>query len=259
MTRVLVTGASGQLGKSISSVADKYPQIRLVFKEKAELDITNSANVKKELGEGSYQYCINCAAYTDVEMAEKFPDRAFAVNSEAVKNLATNCKVFNTILIHISTDYVFDGRKKEGYTVDDTPNPINQYGKSKWYGEKHIRTILKRYFIVRTSWLYSNFEGNFYTTIIKKARSEQKLYITDEQTGCPTHASNLALYILGLINEKNESYGIHHFTDGVAMTWYDFAKKIVKSLRLPLKIENTKEREYKTFAARPVNSVLLKS
>ncbi len=257
MTRVLVTGASGQLGRSIKLVAANYPQIEFVFREKSQLDISDSTSLEKELEEGIYQYCINCAAYTNVEMAEKFPEKAYEINSEAVKNLANFCKAYNTILIHISTDYVFDGRKKDGYTIEDKPNPINKYGKSKLIGEQHIMAILERYFIIRTSWLYSNFKGNFYTTIINKAKTEPVLYVTDEQTGCPTHASNLASYILGLIDEKEESYGIHHFTDGVAMSWYGFARNIIEEHNLKVELKVATPDNYRTFAARPENSVLL--
>jgi len=129
------------------------------------------------------------------------------------------------ILLHISTDYVFDGTKDTGYLPEDKTNPINEYGKSKLQGEVHIQNILENYFIVRTSWLYSEFGNNFYNTILRKAKAGEELRITDDQKGCPTNANNLAAYMIELISNNAVNFGIHHFTDGEAMTWYGFAQK----------------------------------
>ncbi|WP_367275396.1 NAD(P)-dependent oxidoreductase [uncultured Eudoraea sp.] len=145
------------------------------------------------------------------------------MKAEGAKNLALICKEKQVKLIHISTDYVLD--KEKGYLTTDLPNPINQYGMSKLAGENYIKDVLEKYFIIRTSWLYSEFGHNFYRTILNKAQTEKVFYITDEQTGCPTNANNLAKYILNLIASQNTEYGIYHFTDGKAMSWYDFAKK----------------------------------
>ena len=173
-----------------------------------------------------------------------------------MKNLANSCLKYDITLIHISTDYVFDGEKEEPYTVDDIPNPINEYGKSKLLGEKYAQEILKKYFIVRTSWLYSEFGKNFYTTILKKARNRENLEITANQIGCPTNANSLTMFILNNIIAKKSKFGIHHFTDGKAMTWYDFAKKILEKEGLTDKAELVKAANYYTYAKRPINSVL---
>lgn len=257
MKQVLVTGANGQLGRCIQKIADLYTDINFVFKDSNALDITDAAKVDSTFKSVVFDYCINCAAYTDVEQSEKTPQRAFEVNADGTKNIALACRENNTVLIHISTDYVFDGEKETGYTTEDIPNPINEYGRSKLQGEKYAQEILKNYFIIRTSWLYSEFGKNFYTTILKKANTEKTLYIADGQIGCPTNANNLAEYIVGQIILNELNYGNHHFTDGKAMTWYEFAQKIVKEHIFERSVEVVRDKNYRTFAARPANSILI--
>ena len=258
MNRILVTGAGGQLGKSIQDLAPEYPGLDFLFVDKVDTDITRADLVLEKFREYRPDYCINCAAYTNVEQAEKTPEPAYAVNVKGVENLAHSCKEIQTVLIHISTDYVFDGAKEEGYTPGDQPNPINVYGKTKWLGEQVIQDQLKRYFIIRTSWLYSKkYPPNFYLTILEKAKRGDHLMVTDVQTGCPTDAANLARHILELIGSGSEEYGISHFTDGVAMSWFSFAVKILKDNNLFTRGFISKACNYGTFAKRPKNSVLL--
>ena len=153
-TKVLVTGANGQLGQTIKTLYNENDEgVQFVFTNKNELDITNLEETSDFFSKTKYDYCINCAAYTNVEQAEESIELAFKINAEAVKNLAILCKKHKTILIHISTDYVFDGKKKTPYTETDSTNPINQYGKSKLKGEQDISNTLEEYFIIRTSWL----------------------------------------------------------------------------------------------------------
>ncbi|MET7028784.1 dTDP-4-dehydrorhamnose reductase [Sediminicola luteus] len=257
MKRVLVTGASGQLGLSIQDIRKDFQELEFVFKDRSQLDITSEDQVKDIFDYGNFDYCINCAAYTDVEQAEKTPTIAYKINAEAVKHIAYACKENKVVLIHISTDYVFDGEKGLPYTVDDLPNPINEYGKSKWEGEKHIQEILNQYFIIRTSWLYHKEHGkNFYKTILKKAEKRETIYVTDEQVGSPTDAANLAQFILGLINNEDSTFGITHYTDGEAMTWYDFSKKIIAENDFSSMATVVRDNNYRSFARRPRNSVL---
>jgi len=256
MTRVLVTGSEGQLGKCLQKIAGNYDSLEFKFIDSKGLDITNQKSINSVFESEHYDYCINCAAYTNVEQAEKTPERAFAVNADGVNNIATACKNNNVVLIHISTDYVFDGKKEEGYLTTDLPNPINQYGMSKLAGENYIKEVLEKHFIIRTSWLYSEYGHNFYKTILKKAQTERVLYITDEQTGSPTNANNLAKYIFNLIVSKNTDYGFYHYTDGKAMTWYDFTKKILKENNLDEKVRVEKAKNYRTFAKRPTIGIL---
>jgi dTDP-4-dehydrorhamnose reductase len=257
MIKVLVTGANGQLGNCFQKIALSNINCEFTFKNSKELDITNKKVVLSVLDMGKYDYCINCAAYTNVEQAEKEPEEAFKVNAEGVKNLALGCKNNQTSLIHISTDYVFDGEKEGPYTVHDIPNPINEYGKSKLLGEQYIMQVLERFVIVRTSWLYSEFGKNFYKTIVEKSKTEKILNVTDEQLGCPTDANNLALYIMEKLSNQNIKYGIEHFTDGYSSTWYDFAKKILIEQKLQDKVQLVKGSNYRTFVKRPINSVLI--
>lgn len=256
MKRILVTGGDGQLGQCLRKISEGYQNLQLEFYNSKTLDITDSENVSSVFSKGDFAYCINCAAYTNVEQAEKTPEPAFAINAEGVRILAELCRQYQVTLLHISTDYVFDGTKASGYVVSDRTNPINAYGKSKLQGERHIQELLKRYFIVRTSWLYSEFGTNFYKTILRKARAGEDLQITDEQTGCPTNANHLAKYLLELIENQNSDYGVHHFTDGEAMTWYGFAERILRENHLEEKVRLDKAMNYRTFAKRPKNSVL---
>tara|TARA_R110002020_G_scaffold12422_25_gene45620 strand:- start:431 stop:1201 length:771 start_codon:yes stop_codon:yes gene_type:complete len=255
MKGVLITGANGQLGQCLQKIAPLYKDLKFTFKNSKDLDITDSLSIKKIFASGDFHFCINCAAYTNVEQAEKKPDIAYRVNAEGVKNLANVCKSYNTTLIHISTDYVFDGEKDAPYTVKDVPNPINEYGKSKLLGEKHIQEIMDNYCIIRTSWLYSEFGKNFYKTILKKAKAGENLSVTDEQLGCPTNANNLALHIVEKLIQNN-NFGIEHFTDGYFCTWFGFAKKILIEHKLQNMVQLRRDRNYRTFARRPVNSVL---
>ncbi len=254
--KVLVTGAGGQLGKCLQKVAGNYPHIHFDFRDKSTLDITNPQQVRLVFQKGSFDYCINTAAYTNVDEAERIPQQAYAVNTYGVKILANTCSEFEVCMLHISTDYVFDGAKDGAYTTEDIPNPINEYGKSKWEGEKQVQQVLDRYFIVRTSWLYSEFGPNFYTKILEKARRGETLYVTDAQKGCPTNATNLVTYVVSLISDGRVDYGIKHFTDGAAMSWFDFACQILRENQMKPGLMVIRDKNYRSFAARPVNSVL---
>ncbi|WP_324024728.1 dTDP-4-dehydrorhamnose reductase [Maribacter sp. BPC-D8] len=256
MKKVLVTGANGQLGQCLQKIAAQFKNLEFTFKNSKDLDITDALSIKKTFDLVDFDYCINCAAYTDVEQAEKTPDIAIRVNAEGVKNLAFACKKHEVGLIHISTDYVFDGEKKEPYSVDDIPNPINEYGKSKLLGEKYIQAIMDDYYIIRTSWLYSEFGKNFYTSILKKAKAGENLSVTDSQTGCPTNANNLAKYILTVLSSNDKFPGIYHFTDGEILNWFEFAEKILANNNLTKNVKLEKVKNYRTFARRPNYSVL---
>ncbi|QLE02264.1 dTDP-4-dehydrorhamnose reductase [Galbibacter sp. BG1] len=253
---ILITGAHGQLGSTFQNLSKNYGDLHFIFCSSKKLDVTHKESVQEIFKEFNPDFCINCAAYTNVEQAEKEPDQAFKINAEGVKNLAEICKEYQTTLIHISTDYVFDGKKRRPYSVDDLPNPINQYGKSKLKGEQYIQDILTEYVIVRTSWLYSKeFGNNFYKTILRKAKTEKELFITDAQTGCPTDTVNLATKILSKIEENTEDYGVFHFCDREEMTWYGFSKQILTENDLR-EIKVIKDNTYKTIAERPIYSVL---
>lgn len=259
MSKILVTGSGGQLGQTIKEHSNNLENHIFDFKDSSDLDITNPNRLQEAFEEGNYDYCINCAAYTNVEQAEKKPETAYMVNAEGVKNMAEVCKKHHTILIHISTDYVFDGKREAPYTVNDETNPINEYGKSKLAGEKFIQQIQPNHFIIRTSWLYSKKYGhNFYRTILRKANDGTELRITDQQIGCPTDTITLARFILDkIIIAGDKPFGLYHVTDCKPMTWYGFAQQILEDNRLTEKAKLVLDRNYRTFAERPSNSVLI--
>lgn len=256
--RVLVTGANGQLGSCLKKIAGSYQHFQFFFYSSRELDITNKLDVEKIFVTVKPQYCINTAAYTNVELAETEPEKAYLVNAKAVEYLAKECLKQHTVFVHISTDYVFDGEKKQPYIENDPVNPLNEYGKSKLAGEVFIKTQLSSYYIIRTSWLYSEFGKNFYKTIAQKAKTENTLWVTNSQTGCPTNANNLAFFIMKVLETK-PGYGILHFCDGIAMTWYDFAVKIVKKIGLENQVKVLINNQLITKAQRPAYSVLKNS
>ncbi|HLT32601.1 MAG TPA: dTDP-4-dehydrorhamnose reductase [Aquaticitalea sp.] len=228
--KVLVTGANGQLGKTLSDlVQDNQDDISFTFVSRAQLDISKKQQLRDYFHANSFDYCINCAAYTNVEQAEESIEEAFLINAEAVGYLAESCKQNDTILIHISTDYVFDGRKSVPYLESDPTNPVNQYGKSKLSGEKKIQTIWSNYFIIRTSWLYSKYPKNFVTTIASKIRENTDLTITTSQKGTPTSCVELSKFMYWLIKNQNKDFGIYHFSAKGEATWYDFALRIAKA------------------------------
>ena len=255
--RILVTGANGQLGKSLRDLSKSFLEMDFLFLNRSDLDITSAIEIRKWFLKYHPDYCVNCAAYTQVDQAEKTPLEAYNVNVKGVENIVAACKEWGTTLIHISTDYVFDGKKKQGYLPTDKPNPINIYGKTKLEGERAIQEGMEKFFIIRTSWLYSkNYPPNFYLTILDKARKGEPLSVTDTQRGCPTDAANLAHHILEKIQSGSDDYGISHFTDRVPMTWYEFARLILKKEGLLNQAHLQKAENYRSFTSRPENSIL---
>lgn len=229
ITKVLVTGANGQLGKTLKDLyLENTEALEFVFVTKSELDISNKSQLEKYFDSHSFDYCINCAAYTNVEQAESSPKEAFSINAEAAGYLAECCNNSNTTLIHISTDYVFDGTKQAPYQETDFTNPINEYGRSKLAGEKYVEDILNHYFIIRTSWLYSKYPKNFLTTILSKIQENSDLSIVTTQTGTPTSCIELSRFIFWLIQSKNQDFGMYHFSAKGNATWYDFALQIAE-------------------------------
>ncbi|NQX85248.1 MAG: dTDP-4-dehydrorhamnose reductase [Flavobacteriaceae bacterium] len=256
MINVLVTGAHGQLARTIALSQEEAVNVNVTFKSKKELDTTNKDAITAIFHNLNIDFCINCAAYTNVDQAEKSPDLAYQVNADAVKNLAEVCEKYNVKLIHISTDYVFDGNQSQPYLEEGFTNPLNTYGKSKLKGEHHIQKILESYYIIRTSWLYSAFENNFFNTICKCLEDNKDLNITIEQIGTPTSCLSLARYLLWIVT-SNLEYGIYHFSDDGEATWFDFALEIAKQYKDQDKKALIKASEsYPTIAKRPVYSVL---
>jgi dTDP-4-dehydrorhamnose reductase len=182
--------------------------------------------------------------------------KALAINAEAVKNLASICNEYNTVLLHVSTDYVFDGKSKTPYVETDITNPINVYGASKLKGEKYIQELCESFFILRTSWLYSQYGHNFLKTILKNAEAAKPLTITTEQTGTPTNANDLAEALLQIIAQDSTEYGVYHYSNSGETTWFGFAEAILLHTGKLKDTNLAKTNQYRTFAARPEYSVL---
>lgn len=257
--KILVTGANGQLGQCLQKHSTKYPKTEFLFENSQTLNITSEENLSNYFKTKSPDFVVNCAAYTNVEAAERERNSAFQVNSEAAKSLAKQCKNNGAKLIHISTDYVFDGLKKSPYLEIDSENPINIYGASKLQGETQVSEHMQEFFILRTSWLYSEFGHNFFNTILKKAEDRADLKITTEQIGTPTNANDLAKFILTLIEENSHDYGIYHYSNKGEASWYDFARLILEEKELDDKVSLEAAFSYPTQAKRPKFSVLDKS
>lgn len=256
MKKVLITGANGQLGCCLREASKNYKNFEFIFASSIELDITKTQNVNTFFDENKFDYCINTAAYTNVDIAESEKERVFLVNAEGVKNLSEACEKQQVILIHISTDYVFDGQKRTPYLESDDAAPINAYGASKLKGEKYISEICSKYFIIRTSWLYSQYGHNFFKSIVKLSKEKKELRITTEQIGCPTNANDLAEVLLKLIYCNIKEYGIYHFSNEGKATWYDFANAIIKHSQLSSTVSIVETDYYPTFAKRPKYSIL---
>jgi dTDP-4-dehydrorhamnose reductase len=272
---VLVTGANGQLGQSIQIIAGNYPDIQFIFCSSSDLDITNKDNCEKVFSQSKPDFCINAAAYTAVDKAETEPEKAHSINVIGAKNLAEICKEFDTILLHISTDFVFNGNKSFPYTEEDATNPQSVYGQTKLDGEKAIREVLDNYFIIRTSWVYSQFGNNFMKTILRLAKERTSLSIVSDQIGTPTNAVDLAEAILEIVESQksktkkettntqhptpNTQFGIYNFSNDVECSWYDFAKKIVEINNINIDLQPIPTTSYPTPAQRPKYSVLDKS
>lgn len=258
--KVLVTGANGQLGQTIRELfSENDDDIEFVFVEKKILDITDGDAVEAFFKDNDFSHCINCAAYTNVEQAEESSGLAFEINAEAAKKLATTCDFNNVILVHISTDYVFDGEAEEPYVETHVTNPLNEYGKSKLLGEHHISQIVQNHFIIRTSWLYSKYGKNFFKTIVAKINENAPLKITTAEVGTPTSCIDLSRFLYSLILSNNDKYGVYHYSNEGKATWYDFATEIATHFKDYDMLNISPVDFFKTKAKRPEYSVLSKS
>ena len=261
---VLVTGSSGQLGQSLQFIAPSYPQIDFVFCDSKTLDITNFENCNQVFDKYKPNFCINAAAYTAVDKAESEPEKAFAINVTGAKNLAEVSKKFDTVLLHISTDFVFDGNKKTPYLEQDLPNPTGVYGQTKLDGEKAIQQVLEKHFIIRTSWVYSQFGNNFMKTMLRLASERDTISVVNDQIGTPTNAVDLAEILVKIILTDNrqpttDNFGIYNFSNEGQCSWYDFAKKIFEINNISINLLPIPTTSFPTPAKRPSFSVLDKS
>lgn len=254
--KILVTGANGQLGKEIRQLEGKYNGFEFVFLSREDMPIHHPELVRQVFEAYQPSYCINCAAYTAVDRAETESDLAFQVNAEAVGVLAAVCAARNCRLIHISTDYVFDGNGRRPYLPDDPTNPQSVYGASKLEGEKQAQQLNPDCIIIRTSWVYSEFGKNFVKTMLKLMKERPEISVVNDQTGSPTYAADLAEAILSIISESNWVPGVYHYSNQGSITWFDFAVAIRDRAGLSTTIHPIPSSAYPTPARRPGYSVL---
>jgi len=257
-TKVLVTGANGQLGQCIKDLSKNVLNMEFVFTSSKTLDITKKVDLETLLQAEEFEYCINCAAYTAVDKAEQEEQKAYSVNCLGVKNVAELCNINNITLIHISTDFVFNGLGNKPYKEVDETIPISVYGKTKLEGEKVIKAILNQHFIIRTSWLFSEYNNNFVKTMLKLSENRNELNVINDQIGTPTYAMDLAKSIINIIERNNKDYGLYHYSNTGVASWYDFAKAIFKIKDITIKIQPIATDNYPTPARRPHYSVLNK-
>jgi dTDP-4-dehydrorhamnose reductase len=255
---ILVTGANGQLGRELQSLVPDFPNYRFLFTTKLELDILHPVETGEYFSTRSIDYCINCAAYTAVDKAETEKENAFFINAYAVACIADICHKNNTQLIHISTDYVFDGTADEPYKETDRTSPVSVYGKSKMHGEELALRNEPSAIIIRTAWLYSSFKNNFVKTMLKLMKEKKSINVVNDQLGSPTYAADLAAAIMQIIasGKSKENPGIYHYTNAGITNWYEFAVAIKKLTGSNCIVNPIPTSEYPTPAKRPAYSVL---
>lgn len=260
---VLVTGSSGQLGQSLQFIAPKHKEFKFVFCPSSELDITDRVNCNAVFEQYQPQYCINTAAYTAVDKAETESEKAYSINVIGARNIAEVCKKHNTVLVHISTDFVFDGTQKSPYTEEDQPNPTGVYGKTKLEGEVAVQQTWEKHYIVRTSWVYSQFGHNFMKTMLRLASERETISVVNDQIGTPTNAVDLAEALVQIIKTNQQltidNYGIYNFSNEGQCSWYDFAKKIFEINKISINLLSIPTSSFPTPAKRPSYSVLDKT
>tara|TARA_B100001559_G_scaffold314078_1_gene313971 strand:- start:688 stop:1548 length:861 start_codon:yes stop_codon:yes gene_type:complete len=257
MIKVLVTGSDGQLGQSLKFVSKNYSKIEWNFMSKNQLDIQKFDQIISVVLNKKIQIIINCAAYTNVENSEIEFTKAFGVNSNGVKNLVNVCEKLKLKLIHISTDYVFDGNKNGEYQENNITNPISIYAKSKFEGENNVIRSNSETLVLRTSWLFSPYGKNFVKTIIKRSKHNGEIKVVNDQFGKPTYAMDLAQVIIALIFNKNSFKNkVYHFANSGKTSWYNFAKKIISYKKIECKLIPVSSSFFNYKAIRPRNSSL---
>ncbi len=251
--RVALTGSDGMLGFAIKST---FTDIELVGLSRRDIDITNLDKTVSKIKEIKPDYLLHAAAYTDVDGSELNPEKAYLVNGIGTRNVTMACEAIGCPIMYISTDYVFDGTKKEPYDEWDLPNPINKYGLSKLLGERFVMSFTNRFYIVRTSWLYGKNGKNFVDSIIKLLSEKEELNVVNDQIGSPTYTNDLAVKLKELIGR---GYGVYHITNASRCSWYEFAVEIAKlsrHIRDNVKVKPATTDKINRPARRPSFSVL---
>jgi len=260
MNHIIVIGGNGQLGQCLQDVVKTVPQpFNYIFLSQAELDLRMQSQVKAVFEKYKPVFCINCAAYTAVDQAEEDVEAAHEINEHGVRHLAEICATYQTTLIHISTDFVFDGLTGVPLTETALTHPINVYGLTKLKGEEAIPKALESFYIIRTSWLYSEKANNFCKTMLKLGQIKDQLQVIYDQVGTPTYAMDLAKSIVSIINSNQKAYGVYHYSNEGVASWYDFAIAIFEFAEVDIDVVPVNSSAFQTKAKRPHYSVLDKT
>ncbi len=266
MTTILVTGANGQVGQELKTLAPSFPEFRFVFASKNDLDITDEQAVAVFFANQHFNYCINCAAYTAVDKAESEPEIAYRINVTGVKNLADSCRKYGVHLFQLSTDYVYHGDQSRPFRETDATHPQSIYAHTKRVGDEIAMQIDPLYTIIRTSWVYSAFGNNFVKTMIRLGTERDEINVVSDQTGTPTYAADLAETLLTIIQkvengkvEKERLTGIFHYSNEGQTNWAEFAEAIFHIKKIDCKVNKIATEAYPTPAKRPPYSVLDKT
>jgi len=259
MENIIVFGASGQLGNCLKKVAEEKGITTIYFPVEAEANILDIAAIKSLFEKYKPAFAINCAAYTAVDKAEDDIELARKINKTGAENLALACKEHDAALVHVSTDFIFKGDTPHPLVEDDVTEPISIYGLTKLEGEQDVIKILDQHYIIRTSWLYSEFGNNFVKTMLKLGAERDMLKIIADQVGTPTYGIDLAGCILDIITSNKKEYGVYHYSNEGVTSWYDFAKGIFDLSATNVKVLPIRTSEYPTKATRPSYSVMDKS
>lgn len=254
--KTLITGANGQLGTELHEILEREFPGQTLYTDVQELDLTNAKAVDSYVANNEITHIVNCAAYTAVDRAEEEKMLCAAVNTDAVKNLAMAADANGAKIIHISTDYVFDGTNHRPYRESDKVNPISQYGTTKRKGETLLLALAPQAIIIRTAWLYSAHGKNFVKTMLRLADSQPEIKVVCDQIGTPTFARDLARAVVKVLQSHQWVPGIYHFTDEGAASWYDFAKAIFRIAGKDVKVTPIPAEDYPTPASRPSYSIL---
>jgi len=258
--KILITGANGQLGRELHASLERQLPGQTVYTDVEQLDITDARQVEDFISTGGFTHIVNCAAYTAVDKAESDQTMCYRINADAVCNLASSAAKTGCRVIHVSTDYVFDGRAHSPYRETDKVNPLSNYGASKRKGEMVLLSLCPDAIIIRTAWLYSTTGHNFVKTMLKLGRENKEIRVVSDQIGTPTYASDLAEAIVGILKSRQWTPGIFHFTDEGVCSWYDFTKAIFRYAGIKnCKIVPINTEDYPTAAVRPPYSVLDKT
>ena len=257
--RVLITGANGQLGHEMRNVLNGDDRFEAIFTDVAELDICDAEAVNRAVADNRVDYIVNCAAYTQVDKAEDNVELCRKINATAVENLARAAAACGARMIHVSTDYVFNGRGYRPYTEEMTPDPQSVYGSTKLEGEQALMRLCPQSAIIRTAWLYSPYGNNFVKTMMRLGTERDELSVVADQIGTPTCAADLARAILAVLTAETFVPGIYHFSDEGACSWYDFTVAIHRLAGITCRVKPIRSDEYPSRAHRPFYSVLDKS